>query len=238
MTSLTLPDKVMLILFLSGSLALAGYLLLHRNSDRTSIIPFAGTFPPSRISTEVVFENLRQLSSLNCAAFDGSVFVRDSVPLRILGIKLTDAQLWLSTPGTVRASVDMASLTRSSVREMTGSSGRGLSITLPEPEIVSVELHPEGGSRGRSPMLFFGGNADAVAAAEDRLRMAAERELASQAETMGIMERAKDNARASVIDMVRQLVGDSTVQIEIDFEDEVLAQPSQRPIAPDWRIAG
>ena len=223
---------------LAGSAAVLVLQLLARRAEEARILPFTRTPAQARISTEVVFENLRQISSLECADFNGAVFVRDSLPLRLLGIKLAEADLWMSTPGVVRAAVDLSTLDPASVRDVSAGGRPALSILLPDPEIVSVEIHPEDGTRGRSPMLFLGGNADAVATAEDRLCIEAERQLREQAERMGILEKARDNARVVVTDAVRQLLGDPSISVEIEFEGDFPARSGQQLYTPDWRLAG
>lgn len=231
-------EKAIWLFFLAGSIVLTALFLVRRPREQTGILPFAGHITQARISAEVVFENLRQIASLGSADYRGAVFVRDSLPLRLLGIKLTEAQIWMSTPGNVRAAVDLSYLDSTSVRETTIGGRSALSITLPDPEIVSVEIHPEEGARGRSPMLFLGGNADAVAEAEDRLCTTAERQLQEQAERMGILEKARDNARVVVTSTVRQLLGDPSISVEIEFEGDAPALPSQRTLIPGWRLAG
>jgi hypothetical protein len=210
--------RMPIFVILGVILVFAGILALVNGARGNGISPSVTAAFDQRVTEEVVYSNLRQLSSLECASYNGSVFVRESVPLRILGMRVSNAQLWLSTPGTVRASVDLSGLDRGAVQQIALDGRMSFSIMLPEPQVTGIELNHENSTHGRSPMLIIGGNADEVAQAEDRMLETARDQLHRQAEDMGLLGRARSNAEMAVRELVRGLIGDPSLQVDIAFE--------------------
>ena len=127
----------------------------------------------------------------------------------------------MSTPGTVRSAVDLSGLERNAVRQTGTGDHPVLSINLPEPIITGTELYPADGIQGRSPMLLLGGNAEAVAQAEDGLKVDAQMQLEEQARQAGLLEQARASAEATIREIVRQLLGDPSLEVEVSFESTV-----------------
>lgn len=208
--------KLLIVIILAALTLFAGFRAFRRGGSQ-GIASASGTAVSEAVTEEVIFSNLRQLSSLNCGDYNGTVFVRDTVPLRLLGLRIADAHIWMSTPGTVRSAVDLSGLTRSGVRYTTIGDSLFLTITLPEPAITGTEVYPANGTQGRSPMLLIGGNATAVAQAEDRLMEEAQRQLEDQARSAGLLVQARSSAESTVRRTVRQLLGDQDIEVEIAF---------------------
>lgn len=212
-------ENLVIVLALVVLTLVAGFLTLSGGSAH-GLAGSSATISQN-VTEEVVFSNLRQLVSLNCGDYSGAVFVRDSVPLRFLGMRMGDAQVWMSTPGTVRSAVDLSGLEREAVRQTGTEEHPVLSITVPEPVIAGTEIYPAEGVHGRSPMLFLGGNADEVAQAEDGLRIDAQVRLEEQALQAGLLEQARSSAETTIRNTVLQLLGDPSLEVEITFENPI-----------------
>jgi len=212
-----MSEKLVLVLVLAVITLFVGFIALRGGSGR-GLEEASASAISQNVTEEVVFSNLRQLSSLNCGDYSGAVFVRNMVPLRLLGMRIGEAQIWMSTPGTVRSAVDLSGLERTAVRQTGTGDHPVLSINLPEPIITGTELYPADGIQGRSPMLLLGGNADAIAQAEDGLKIDAQMRLEEQARQAGLLEQARASAEATIRGIVRQLLGDPSLEVEVSFE--------------------
>jgi hypothetical protein len=217
-------EKLVLVIVLAVFTLIAGFFVL-RGGTAQGLEAASASAISENVTEEVIFSNLRQLSSLNCGDYSGAVFVRDMVPLRLLGMRIGEAQIWMSTPGTVRSAVDLSGLERSAVRQTGTPDNPALSITLPDPAITGTELYPAEGIQGRSPMLLLGGNAEAVAQAEDGLKVEAQMQLEEQALRAGLIEQARSSAEEIIRSTVRQILGDPSMEVEISFEGPVTQEP-------------
>ena len=215
-----MSEKLVLVIVLTVFTLIAGFIALRGGSGR-GLEEASASAISQNVTEEVVFSNLKQLSSLNCGDYSGAVFVRNMVPLRLLGMRIGEAQIWMSTPGTVRSAVDLSGLERTAVRQTGTGDHPVLSINLPEPIITGTELYPADGIQGRSPMLLLGGNAEAVAQAEDGLKVDAQMQLEEQARQAGLLEQARASAEATIRGIVRQLLGDPSLEVEVSFESTV-----------------
>jgi len=215
-----MSEKLVLVIVLTVFTLIAGFIALRGGSGR-GLEEASASAISQNVTEEVVFSNLKQLSSLNCGDYSGAVFVRNMVPLRLLGMRIGEAQIWMSTPGTVRSAVDLSGLERNAVRQTGTGDHPVLSINLPEPIITGTELYPADGIQGRSPMLLLGGNAEAVAQAEDGLKVDAQMQLEEQARQAGLLEQARASAEATIREIVRQLLGDPSLEVEVSFESTV-----------------
>jgi len=74
-------------------------------------------------------------------------------------------------------------------------------------------------------MLLLGGNAEAVAQAENGLKIDAQMQLEEQARQAGLLEQARASAEATIRGIVRQLLGDPSLEVEISFEGMVAREP-------------
>ena len=124
----------------------------------------------------------------------------------------------------MRAAVDLSGLERNAVRQTGTEDHPALSITLPDPAITGTEIYPADGIQGRSPMLFLGGNAEAVAQAEDGLKIEAQMQLEEQALQAGLLEQARASAESTIRSTVRQILGDPSLEVEISFEGSAPAE--------------
>ena len=215
-----MSEKLVLVLVLAVITVIVGFIAIRGGSGR-GLEEASASAISQNVTEEVVFSNLKQLSSLNCGDYSGAVFVRNMVPLRLLGMRIGEAQIWMSTPGTVRSAVDLSGLERNAVRQTGTGDHPVLSINLPEPIITGTELYPADGIQGRSPMLLLGGNAEAVAQAEDGLKVDAQMQLEEQARQAGLLEQARASAEATIREIVRQLLGDPSLEVEVSFESTV-----------------
>ena len=212
-----MSEKLVLVLVLAVITLFVGFIALRGGSGR-GLEEASASAISQNVTEEVVFSNLKQLSSLNCGDYSGAVFVRNMVPLRLLGMRIGEAQIWMSTPGTVRSAVDLSGLERNAVRQTGTEDHPTLSITLPNPAITGTELYPADGIQGRSPMLLLGGNAEAVAQAENGLKIDAQMQLEEQARQAGLLEQARASAEATIRGIVRQILGDPSLEVEVSFE--------------------
>jgi hypothetical protein len=200
---------------------------LFRNPTATSV----NSADNASSAESVLLRGLQRMASIGCGNYTGAAYVTETVPLRLLGIRLSDATVWLHAPGTARASVDLTGLTQADVQVRSTHSGRAVTISrVPPPGITGCEIDLARTVRGRTPFLPWGGNSRAVADAGDRLMEAAQDSIREQALRAGLLRQALENARASIANLIRQILGAST-EVEINFG----CPPEHQETSP-WEI--
>ena len=82
-----MSEKLVLVIVLTVFTLIAGFIALRGGSGR-GLEEASASAISQNVTEEVVFSNLKQLSSLNCGDYSGAVFVRNMVPLRLLGMRI------------------------------------------------------------------------------------------------------------------------------------------------------
>jgi hypothetical protein len=169
-----------------------------------------------------VFSGIRSMMALRCAEYTGAVYLRQEAPLHLLGIRITDASVWLHARGVVRTSIDLSRLSRDDV-SMEWRLGRPVIHirNLPQPQIVGCEIDPDGSLRGRTLFMPWGGDARTVAEVQDSLLVQAQDSIISQAVESGLLSGAEAHARITLAHLTRQLLGDPSIDVLINFRQEI-----------------
>lgn len=135
-------------------------------------------------------------------------------------VKASDDQTWykwgdrkilITCEATVKAGIDMKGLSENSISR----SGKNLRITLPPPQILSVNLPPEGIQVAFENIAFF--RTSFTNAERDDLLKQAEEQIRNSGNELGILEQAKNNTQLFLSKFLLQL---GFEKVEITFDEK------------------
>lgn len=195
----------------------AGILVVQK---LTAGIPGHGMASPVGLSVRAAFvREARAIGQYNAADYHGSGFVRDSIPMKVLGIKVGQSSMWVTAPGTVHASVDLSGLTEADVS--TTAEGT-LRVSLPSPVISGCEIDRVHADIQRPACITLCGiTAERVSGLENTLLSQAREVLIMQAVELGILERARDNTRTAMSELHSRISAGGSDGIEVVFSDSL-----------------
>ncbi len=176
----------------------------------------------------VLLSRLRAMSSFNCATYQGMVFLRDSLPQKVLGITVGHTRLWGSFPGYVHWAIDLDQLGPDDVVLTTTSGAAHIEVTLPQPEITGVEIDERRVISGRNSSVGLLEDSEEIARCEEALYATAQDELRMQAREAGFQIQAGSLARDGVADLVSEMLGDPTAEIAVRFR-QAAPEPQDLP---------
>jgi len=158
------------------------------------------------ISSPSVVERIRQLSRLETVVYSMEKIVQGTRENPYLPNFLVGDKLMLVAHGEVIAGVDLSQLKTSDV----SVDGDSVTVRLPKPEILTTRLD-NGQSRvySRTTGLLVQADPDL----ESQVRQTAEQEFAQAALADGLLDKARQNARASVTALLTGL-GFRRVQVD------------------------
>jgi len=126
---------------------------------------------------------LRELGEFECAEFRGTIFLDETLPVKVLGIHVSDIAIVQAAEGSVTAFVDLSGLSPEAVIESENS----VTIKLPGPALACHEITPEWNIYPRNIPV---GSAEDVALLEDAMAEEARSLLCQQALENGLLEEA------------------------------------------------
>lgn len=136
------------------------------------------------MEVSAMIEGYRELGEFECASYRGTVFLDEDLPIRFLGIHLSDISIVQAAEGVVIASVDFSELSRDDVI----AQGNDVTVGLPEPRIACHDLTPTWNIYPRSLPI---GSADDIAVLENSMAEEARALLCQQALENGLLQQAK-----------------------------------------------
>lgn len=175
---LALAIGIMLGLLVGGLLSLFLDVLLHRSSRLDT-------------SSPAVVEQIRKLSRLETVDYSIDKIVEGQKSFALLPNFLTGDKLLLIAHGEVIAGVDLSQLRSSDITV----NGQSVTVRLPQPQILSSRLDNQ---RTRVYSRDTGLLATADPTLESTVRQAAEQQITQAAISDGILNKARQNAQASI----------------------------------------
>ena len=168
-----------LILLVKLVLSVLVILLLLPTLARASCSTPSAAVPEQESEMSMMVEGLRCLGEYECAAYHGTVFLEEKLPIHLLGVHVSDITILQAAEGTVIASVDLAGLAPEDIQ----GTGNSITISLPEPLVACDRIIPEWSIYPRSLPI---GSADDIAALENTMAEEARSLLLQQAIANGI----------------------------------------------------
>lgn len=164
----------------------------------------------------------RAIGLFNAAEYTGSAFVRDSISMKVLGVKIGQASMWVTAPGTVHVAVDLSGLSESDV---SANGAGGMQVNLPQPIISGCEIDRSRADVQRPVCVSLCGlTAERLGGLEDSLFVRAQEILVRQALDMGILERARDNTEAALRGLLARVSSElgrsAPTQADVVFADQ------------------
>ncbi|MEO7311055.1 MAG: DUF4230 domain-containing protein [Chitinophagaceae bacterium] len=123
--------------------------------------------------------------------------------------KFGDRKILITSEATVKAGIDLADLTEKNIVV----EGKKISILLPAPKILSVNLPPENIKVAFQDIDFF--RSQFTSAERDGLLAQAEVQIRSSGKELGIIDQAKTNTQLSLTNFLLQL-GFEEVKLSYD----------------------
>jgi len=162
---------------------------------------------------QAVVSNVERICSLCTAHYNGVAFVRSRIPIRFLGIKVSEVQLWKQVPGTVRATMDLLGYDLQAHIQISDDS---VTVILPEPSSLDCDLHFDQAVGGRSYGLLPLERTEVIASMEESLLVQARNQLITEALHMGLLQEAQLNATRAVTIAVQNVL-DSAIEVNVSF---------------------
>jgi hypothetical protein len=129
--------------------------------------------------------------------------------------KIGDRKILITCEATVKAGIDFAEMDTRYVSK----NGKSISIQLPPPKIVTVNIPPEKIRVAFQDIGFF--RSQFSIAEQTDLMQQAEKQIVAKAASLGILEDAKNNTRTWLLGYLSAL---GFEQIDIQFESPVTIQ--------------
>jgi hypothetical protein len=126
--------------------------------------------------------------------------------------KIGDRKILITCEATVKAGIDFAAMDTRYVSKK----GKTISLQLPPPKIISVSIPPEKIRVAYQEIGFFRNNFST--AEQNSLLQQAEKQIVAKANTLGILEDAKNNTRTWLISYLSAL---GFEEIDIQFEGPI-----------------
>ena len=163
--------------------------------------------------TEAFITEIRTLDNLILAEYRGVVFLRETLPVRLLGVRIYDVDVWKQIPGVARASINLSSRDLSQHVSLTDS---GFVVLLPAPSIGSCELLLDQAQEGISQSGLPGESAESIAQVEEAMYTQARLDIITMGISAGLFEDAEVTAKHLVEAFVAEAFGEGT-RVWVEF---------------------
>lgn len=175
-------------------------------------LPFLGSSQEDLVGEpfQTLVSEITRIEQLALAEYHGIVFLREKVPVSILGINAYDIDIWKHIPGVVTASIDLQGYDLAGNADV---SEGDFHLTLPQPVIDTCELLYEHIAEGMSSGPLPAESAEDIALVEDAMYTEARSELIRKAVEAGILEVARSQAASDIGTVVRRVFGEEVAMV-------------------------
>lgn len=162
---------------------------------------------------QTVISEIASIDRLILAEYRGVTFLRETITIRLLGIGISDIDIWKHIPGVVRASINLEGY------DLAGNVAFGdglIHLTLPQPTIDTCELLFDQVAEGQSMSVLPLESKEDIALVEDSMYQEARTQLIEKALDAGILDLAMEEARSDITAAVQAIYG-ASVSVQVDF---------------------